>query len=255
MTINLDEIYTLGLWVQYFRTIRSILPIVKAEGNNAIFGLQRIQAILQKHHCGEGLLVELKKLEEKLESKYDDKTQIEPADADELKNSANQWMNKITADLIKMNVIEITAQSGLNPKELLKMASKEPGEFISEEIWNKLTDIEKSDFSDAAKCLLMGTATAAVMVVLRGAEASIGNFYHCKTNNDPKEKTWRQLTTELKQNSETLGIDDSFIGYIDYYGSAKRNFAQHPNKIYTLREAVIIFMQIIGLVGDIYSQI
>ena len=92
------------------------------------------------------------------------------------------------------------------------------------------------------------------MVVLRGAESAIRNFYQRKTNSDPENKTWRQLTTELKQKSKELDIDDSFIGYLDYYGSAKRNFAQHPNKIYDLKEAVIIFMQTIGLLGDIYSQ-
>jgi uncharacterized membrane protein len=119
----------------------------------------------------------------------------------------------------------------------------------------KLTDIEKSDFSDAAKCLLLGTATPSVMVALRGAEASVRNYYQCKAQTDPGDKAWRQLTTELKNKATNLGIEDTFIGYLDYIGKAKRNFAQHPNKIYSLREAVIIFMQVVGLVEDIYLQI
>ncbi len=118
-----------------------------------------------------------------------------------------------------------------------------------------MTDIEKNDLSDAAKCLLLGTATPSVMVALRGAEASIRNFYHNKTKMEPCEKTWRQLTQELKEKAKDLSIKDTFIGYLDYIGDAKRNFAQHPNKIYSLREAVMIFMQVASLIEDIYLQI
>ena len=41
-----------------------------------------------------------------------------------------------------------------------------------------------------------------------------------------------------KDKSKTLGIDNTFIAFLDYFGNAKRNFAQHPNKMYALKEAV-----------------
>lgn len=66
----------------------------------------------------------------------------------------------------RMHVVEI-AESGLNSGELLKLASKEPNEFIKKEHWEKMTEIEKSDFSDAARCLLLGSSTPSVMVAYK----------------------------------------------------------------------------------------
>ena len=104
-------------------------------------------------------------------------------------------------------------------------------------------------------CLLFGNATPSVMVALRGAEASLRIYYEKITGNDPGKKTWRTLTKELSDNAQSLSIDEIFIGYLDYIGAAIRNFAQHPNKIYSLREAVMIFMQVMAVVEDIYSRL
>lgn len=155
----------------------------------------------------------------------------------------------------KLQKKETQVETGLNPIELKKVAEQKPSEFITSEIWEKMSEIEKSDISDAAKCLLMGTATPSVMVALRGAEASLRTYYSRKTGINPSEKTWRQLTKELKEKAGNLGLKDAFIGYLDYIGDTKRNFAQHPNMIYSLREAVMIFMQVLTFVEDIYREI
>ena len=115
--------------------------------------------------------------------------------------------------------------------------------------------IEKNDYADSAKCMLVGIPTPSVMVSLRGAEATLREYYKRKTQKDPKKLTWRQITKELKDNSKQWGLEENFIGFLDYIGDAKRNFAQHPNKIFSIREASIIFMQIIALVEDVYTKL
>lgn len=252
--MDLDSIYRLGLWVQRLRDIDMVLAKVKGEAA-LLYGLGLVNDILQGNLIGNDCIYEISQWKEKLSSKYDDKSQIDKNDAKELVRDSNRWNERLHKDLRAKHVVEMELQSGLNPDELLKLADKKSSEFIPEEVWKKLTDIEKSDFSDAARCLLLGTATPSVMVALRGAEASIRNYYHCKTTEDPGKKTWRQLTHDLKSKTTVLGIEDTFIGYLDYIGAAKRNFAQHPNKIYSLREAVVIFMQLIGLIEDVYAQI
>ena len=243
--------YIAGLWVQRLKDITVIKPQVKG----LLTGLDFLQRFLKKNRIDSEYLKKLSKWKEKLDSEYEHDADIDKDDAKELSASTREWDVVITKELKEKHVIEMELESGLNPNELLKLANKHPSEFIAEGIWKKLTDIEKSDFSDAARCLLLGTATPSVMVGLRGAEASIRNYYHRKTNEEPGNKTWRQLTNELKTRTTELGIDDTFIGYLDYIGATKRNFAQHPHKVYSLREAVIVFMQVVGLIEDVYSQI
>lgn len=252
--MDLDNIYRLGLWIQRFRDSINVLPRVKGEGY-LINGLAYINTILEKNQIGQDCLEEISRVREKLDSKYDEKSMIDKNDAQQLFYYSTKWNERLHRDLITKHVVETELESGLNPDELFKLASKKSSEFIQGRVWKKLTEIEKSDFSDAARCLLLGTATPSVMVALRGAEASIRNYYRCKTKEEPGDKTWRQLTRELKSKAAELKIKDTFIGYLDYIGDAKRNFAQHPNKIYSLREAVIVFMQVVGLVEDIYAQI
>lgn len=249
--MNIDNVYRLGLWIQRFKDSKNILPIVKGEGQ-LLYGLKLVQEFLEENNMGCQSIFEISEWKKKLESKYEDNTRIEEKDAVQLVLEASGWNKEIHTDLMRKYVMEIT-ESGLSPNELLKLASSEPNKFIQEELYVKLTDIEKSDFSDAANCLLFGSATPSVMVMLRGAEACIRDFYFHKTGNEPGKKSWRQLIRELKRQAPTLSIEETFIGYLDYIGKEKRNFAQHPNKAYSLREATMIFMQVLAMVEDVYS--
>ena len=253
--MNLQSVFKLGLLCQYIRYMEYFSPRIRGE-RRLLDGLTELHRFLESEEIAKGIVKEMSDWIQKLDKKYPDPAmEITKQDMSDMKEACDKWRVEILSGLDKVHVLRIELQTGLNPDELRKVADKLPSEFITSETWKKLTDIEKSDFSDAAECLLLGTATPSVMVALRGAEASIRNYYRCKTKNEPGNKTWRQLTKELKNKATDLSIEDTFIGYLDYIGDAKRNFAQHPNKIYSLREAVIIFMQVVGLVEDIYAQI
>jgi len=252
--MNIDSIYRLGLWIQRFRDSRNILPIVKRGEGDLLYGLKLVQEILEENDMGRQCITEIPKWKEKLESNYKDNTRVKKEDANQLVLDSTGWNKEIHTNLMRKYVMAI-AESVLSPNELIKLASSEPNKFIQEELYTKLTDIEKSDFSDAAKCLLLGSATPSVMVMFRGAEACIRNFYFHKTGHEPGKKSWRWLTRELKRQAQTLKIEETFIGYLDYIGKEKRNFAQHPNKVYSLREAAIVFMQVVGMVEDVYEHL
>jgi hypothetical protein len=252
--LNLDDVYRLGLWVQRFRDASLVFPKAKGEGS-LIYGLELVRETLEEYKIGRDCMEDLSQWKKKLDSKYDEKSEIDKGDAKQLVLDWTAWNERLHRDLREKRVVEIELRSGLNPDELLKMSNKQPSEYIQENVWNQLTQIEKSDFSDAARCLLLGTATPSAMVALRGAEASIRNYYRCITNKEPGEKTWRQITQELRNEAANLKVENTFIEYLDYIGDAKRNIAQHPNCIYSLREAVMIFMQVMSLVEDIYAHI
>lgn len=251
--MKLENFLRIGSFLQYLRLAMYVLPNVKGE-NHIEATIDKIRDMFDEEGFNQSIIGDLLKFKKKLDD-YKPDENIKKDDADELYEIINNVLRETYATANNRHILEITVQSGLNPVEIEKIANKQPSEFIPEPIWTKLTDIEKSDFCDSAKCLLLGTATPSVMVALRGAEASVRNYYTAITSNDPGTKTWRQLCKELKDDAETLNISDTFIGYLDYYGDAKRNFAQHPNKIYTLREAVMIFIQVAALVEEIYTQI
>ena len=257
--MKLRDVFNFGSNVQYARLIDLWFlgkgPYVKKEGY-VLTAIREAYRFIKNEKLAVDMLDAISELIDKLDKDYpEEDARIEEEDAEAVAAVFDGLRDKLREELDNLHVMTVELQSGLNPNELRKVADKSPSELISSEIWERLSDIEKSDFSDAARCLLLGTATPSVMVALRGAEASIRNYYRSKTQSGPGDKTWRQLTKELKDKAANLGIEDTFIGYLDYIGDAKRNFAQHPNKIYTLREAVIIFMQVVGLVEDIYAQI
>ena len=252
--LSLRRVFDIGSISQYYRLAPYVRPSVKGD-DRILYNLRNTREALKLENLGAEIIDEISKWIEELDAKYNEGDHISEEDAERLSQSVEKWRQILRNELDAKTIFTIELKSGLNFREIQKLANKEASEFIPQNIWDRLTDIEKSDFSDAAKCLMLDTATPSAMVALRGAEASIRNFYSCKTQSDVGERTWRQLTRELKGKSEALGIEDTFIGFLDYIGAAKRNFAQHPNKVYTLREAVFIFMQVMAMVEDIYSKI
>ena len=251
--ITLKDVFELGINTQYLRICDVSLPRVKGDSYllDALKGT--IELVKNTKLCEER--IELLETTMMALNKYNEDEKIKKEDADKLVKNMDYLISHLFKELSQRNIIEIGIKSGLDANELIKLSKKEQSEYFLKEKWDRLTDIEKSDISDAAKCLLLDSATPSVMVCLRGGEASIRNYYKAITKNDPGNKTWRQITHELKKDESKYRISATFISYLDYLGDAKRNLAQHPNKIFTIREAAVIFMQIIAMIDDIYNQI
>jgi hypothetical protein len=251
--MDLKDIFDLGSTCQYLRLSESTLPSVKGEGY-LLSTIVKLSENLKQYNLCEDRIERIENQIKKLE-KYDKEQKILKTDAEKLSKHIEFLMSHLIKELSQRNVYELTVKRGLDAGELIKLSNKEASEYFLTENWDKLTAIEKSDYSDAAKCLLLESATPSVMVALRGGEASIKNYYKLITGIEAGEKTWRQITRELKKDAEKYDIRDTFISFLDYLGDAKRNFAQHPNKIYTIREAAVVFMQMVAMVEDIYTYI
>jgi hypothetical protein len=190
----------------------------------------------------------------KFSKEYKEKEGLDFNDAMRLREEVSGWITIAEEKFMERYVTELTKTGSLKQHELINLSKGNPSAFIDKNVWDSMSQIERSDYSDAAKCLLIDSYTPAVMVALRGAEATLKKYYEHKTGEDVKNKTWRQITRELKARCQELNLKETFIGYLDYIGDAKRNFAQHPNKIYDQREAELIFMEVMNLVQDIYTE-
>ena len=252
--MNLDDVYWIGEIIQYIKRIRMTKPTVKGE-NLLLEALRRLESYLKGNDLNHGLQFEVSQWAKKLDKNYKEDQKIADDDGMKLYRDASEWGAVINRLLIERRVLELIRTGALNQKALLDLSKGETNAFFDEKTWNALSDIEKSDFSDAAKCLLTGTPTPAVMVALRGAEATVKKYYEFKIGEPPKKKVWGKMVKELESRAMELKIQDTFLGYLDYIRDAKRNFAEHPNKIFGQREAELIFMEVLNLVQDTYAEI
>jgi len=191
----------------------------------------------------------------KLDENYDKDLRITDDEALKLFQDATKWEDLINRFLLERPVFELIRSGALNQKALLALSEGKPNAFIDDKTWNALSEIEKNDFSNSAKCLVVGIPTPAAMVVLRGAEATVKKYYEFKTGSSAEKKTWGSIVRELKSRAKELRIQETFLGYLDYIRDAKRNFAAHPNKVFGQRQAEFIFMEVINLVQDTYAEI
>ena len=186
----------------------------------------------------------------RLERSYKKGQKINKKDGKELSDEANRWQDLIYKELCSRPCVEYK-RGALNQKALQLTSEGKPSDIFETKVWKKLPKIAQSDFSDSAKCLLIGAPTPATMVTLRGIEAVIRGYYALKTKKDAK----KDLGKIIKDLQKVPEVNQKLIGYIDYIRSEKRNIAQHPDKVFTQREAERIFMEIISATHDIYTEI
>jgi hypothetical protein len=250
--LDFIQAFDLGTVIQNFKLARIVKPTV-----DDLFG---DFAYLDWSYEFWGLdardfLLDIRLWIKELEKKEEKNARITEDDALKLSQDATKWQHYLAGLLHERQVIELVRSGTLNQKALIDASKGETNAFFNEKTWNALSNIEKNDFSNAAKCLLAGIPTPAVMIVLRGAEATVKKYYEFKTGDPAKEKMWGAIVKELKRRATELNMKDSFIGYLDYIRDAKRNFAEHPNTVYGQREAELIFMEVINLVQDTYAEI
>ena len=143
-------------------------------------------------------------------------------------------------------------KGALNQKALIFTSEGKPSNIFDKKVWKALPKIAQSDFSDAAKCLLVEASTPATMVALRGIEAVIRRYYAQKTKKASEKKNLGSIIKELHK---TPQANKKLLDYLDYIRSEKRNIAPHPDKVFTQREAERIFMEIVSATHDIYAEI
>ncbi len=150
--MNLNDIYTFGFYVQYARLCESLLPIVKGDLHLLSF-LEDIKDILEENEL---CVDRIGKIEEYIQdyNKYDDGDNLSLQDAKKLNNTIKFLSSHLNKELSQRHILELKIKSGLDANELAKLSNKEPSEYFPTDTWDKLTDIEKSDFSDVAKCLI-----------------------------------------------------------------------------------------------------
>ena len=131
-------------------------------------------------------------------------------------------------------------------------------EFFPSKICKKLLKISKNDLDEAAKCILCQIPTASSMIALRATEDVLRGYYKFKTKKKPERNGWKDIIDELlKKDSNGKLVHDvnkSLMQHLDYIRENKRNVAEHPDKIFSQREAEGIFLLVIHTITEIHEE-
>lgn len=254
--MDLYDTYVLGGDIEYFRNIKDLKEEIVKERKKTrsiplLDILRRIWRDLIEYEINSAVQQIVFEWITKLERDYKAGQKLKEGDAKELSQEADRLDDLLGRELLNRPIIELTRKGCLNQKALLSTSRREPSPIFENKIWKKLPSIAQSDFSDAAKCLLVEASTPATMVALRGMEAVMREYYEFKKARKCGKKALGSIIKELRSLPDA---NAKLLGYIDYLRSEKRNFAQHPDRTFTQREAERIFMEIINAVHDIFVE-
>jgi hypothetical protein len=187
----------------------------------------------------------------RLERDYRADQKISIDDAKKLREDIKNIQDLMLRELVLRPIFEVADTSAFDKDGLLDISEGKSSSIFDKDVWEKLPQIAKSDFSDTAKCLLVKASTPASMVALRGMEAVVREYYSSKTGQPYEKKVLGTMIRELRSLQLT---NTKILDNIDYLRSEKRNFAQHPNQVFNQREAERIYMAVISMVHDIYAD-
>ena len=196
------------------------------------------------------IFCEIEEWIKRLNRSYRAGQKISKKDGKELSDQSDRWGDLIYKELCAKPCIEFQ-KGALNQRALILTSRGKPSVIFERKVWRELPKIARSDYSDAAKCLLVEASTPATMVALRGIEAVIRRYYFLKTKKKAGKKNMGNIIEELR---EIPDINEQLISYLDYIRSEKRNIAQHPTKVFNQKEAERIFMEIVSATHDISTE-
>jgi hypothetical protein len=247
--LEFSDAFELGATVEFLRNSDDSRPEVKGE-DWLIDMLNYLQVgVVIADIDDEVMFDEIEEWKSRLSKSYRKGQKISKQDGDEISRDAESWGSIVYKELCARPCVEFQ-KGALNQKALMVTSERKASDIFDKKVWNRLPKIAQNDFSEAAKCLLIGASTAAAMVALRGTEAVVRSYYAEKTKK-PSAKDLGKILDELKSLPQ---INRKLLGYLDYIRSEKRNIAQHPTRIFTQREAERIFMEIVNVTHDIYAE-
>lgn len=254
--MKLDRICKLGRDLSYIRLACKLQKgwAVKCEGEGYILGaLNDVKKILNNNNLNKKTITEIDTWINKFEN-YKDGAGITKDDADKLYDDFNRWWDRLELELSNISVLRLYTCGSLN-FDLLKNGSKE---FFTDEVWNKLPKISKNDLDESAKCIICQIPTASAMISLRATEDVLREYYKYKTKQKVGKKGWKNIIDELLSEDSPgnlkYKVNKSLMGHLDYIRDNKRNVAEHPDKIFSQREAEGIFFQVVNTIIEIYGD-
>lgn len=188
--MDFSDVLQLGTTLEYVRNSDYGTHEVKGKGWLVDMLVQLSALIVVCEIEDEWTLESIEKWIRRLNRTYKKGQSIKKQLGKELSDDANAWQDLIYKELCSRPCIEFQ-KGALNQRALVRISDCRASNIFETKVWRALPKIARSDYSDAAKCLLIGASTPATMVALRGMESVIRKYYSLKTKQPAgKKKSW-----------------------------------------------------------------
>lgn len=249
-------VFYLGSHIEFLSTAKEGDWVVYDDGSIEkdnfgfiLFVLRQVDGTLYGSGLAEMEQFELTTLIRDFEAKYCRPTpaKLDVAHQLRLKRLMERIEAVVIQELDRRNVAELTPLEGiLDYKKLLSEGAK--GLLVGGA--RETPSIVTRDLSEAIRCLSCGAPTASVMMGLRAVEGMVRELHRIITGKK-STKAWAKLLEEVEEELKNKGEQPLLLlGYLDYIRDI-RNKADHPDKVFTLREAEQIFMHVIYTIQEI----
>ena len=254
--LTATEVFYLGGQIEYLMRVETADPVVYDDGSiekdllgYCLFHMKRLEERLRRYRLAETQCDRLTILIRAFEAKYakPEPPKLDSEDRTRLRRQIEKIEAVVTDTLTRRNFAELTPLEGvLDYKKLLSEGAKG---FLTEGD-KEPPSVVIHDVDEAIKCLSYGAPTASVMIDLRAVEGMVKELHRTITGKK-SAKPWAQLLDEVEKDIKSKGEQPPLLlGYLDYIRDV-RNKADHPDKVFTLREAEQIFMHVIYTIQEI----
>ena len=151
-------------------------------------------------------------------------------------------------------ILELKFQGVLNYSEIFSKGIDIVFSTISPD---EVPSIIKHDIHEAFRALAFNIPTASVMISLRAVEAALRELYRVLKGEKEREYRllWKRILEEVEKELHARNINTKQLeGYLDYLREI-RNEAEHPDRIFSKREAEHIFLHSVYAIEEIYKLI
>lgn len=249
--MKLGNIFIIAAYLEYctrtpsFIKAKSFVPVFGDSG--VLYALENIRIFLERNQISKPTQNSISSFMDSLNEKYseDENPSLKRSDAVELQDIAKLWFDRVQSEISEIVVFRAYTEGRLNPKKLCDGAKT----FFQPKVWKKLPKIVKEDLEETAKCLLTQSWTASGLMSMRALESGVRKYYTEITGNSGDDKTFGQMTSELRNNQDA---DSKLIGYLDYLKDTRNDLA-HPNIRINQFEAEQAFQHTIQILTIVFG--
>jgi hypothetical protein len=126
----------------------------------------------------------------------------------------------------------------ISPKRIdVEKLLKDPGSLLAPDAFAALTENERLDISEAARCIAFERPTAAAFHLMRATEGVLRDFYsHFVKKNRCSPLLWYPMVAGLQKHRKAKK-HEVILRNLDNIRLSFRNPTQHPDKTYDIHEA------------------
>ena len=236
------DVFYIGRYISYLKRSRPKDRVVYDDGSIErdgrgfiLFVMKGLYNLLVKHDLARMERKALQSLIRKFEERYGPSNYyLSNEDYSRLSRVIERLDAVLTKEISDRNFSESRPATGL--LDYSKLLAEGVSAFFDEEVRRRLPEIVVHDLQESITCLAYGASTAAVMISLRAVEGMLREVC-ARMGVDVSRKNWYGLLESLKSELEGRGRRDvELLGYLDYLRNV-RNQADHPDKVFTQREA------------------